>query len=170
MIAVLRPSDPAGAEVAWALMAAAAVYFAPTLLAVARHRGAAPLTFSVNLLLGWTGVGWLLAWFVAVADRRLRIYVTSPATMRASVPPVQPPSITLAPDGRHWWDGYVWRDGWQDVPRGALRSPDGAHWFTGAQWVTTIAAPLDLAQWASGEPTLQMQPEWWLRTFSGGDD
>jgi hypothetical protein len=166
MFAVPSPSDPAGAEVAWALIAAAAVYFAPTLLAVARHRGAAPLTFSVNLLLGWTGVGWLLAWFVAVADRRLRIYVTSPATMRAGVPPVQPPSITLAPDGRHWWDGYGWRDGCAVAPLGALWSPDGAQWFTGARWVSVdAAAPVPTA---SSDPSADGatdadEPEWWRR-------
>src|SRR5450631_1837794 len=122
MIAVLSPSNPAGKEVAWGLMAAAAMYFAPTLLAVARRRGAAQLTFSFNLLLGWTGVGWVLAWFLALADRRLHIHVTSPATMPAVVPPLRP-SITLAPDGRHWWDGYAWQDGWEVAPLGALWSP-----------------------------------------------
>jgi Superinfection immunity protein len=170
MIAVASPAAAAGGELVWGLTAAAAAYFAPTLLALARHRGAAPLTFSFNLLLGWTGVGWVLAWFLALADRRLHIYVTSPGTMLALVPAEQPPSITLAPDGRHWWDGYVWRDGWQIAPRGALWSPDSAHWFTGAQWVATIAAPVDLAPSAGGEPDLQIQPEWWRRTFSRGED
>jgi hypothetical protein len=157
-------------ELGWGLMTAAAAYFAPTLLAVARHRGAAPLTFSFNLLLGWTGVGWVLAWFLALADRRLHIYVTSPETLRAVVPPEQPPSITLAPDGRHWWDGYAWRDGWQVAPHGALRSPDGAQWFTGARWVATTAVPVDLAQSARCAPNLQIQPDWWRRSFSGGED
>src|SRR5450631_1142887 len=73
MIAAASLATGAGEELGWGLMTAAAAYFAPTLLAVARHRGAAPLTFSVNLLLGWTGVGWLVAWFVAVADRRVHI-------------------------------------------------------------------------------------------------
>jgi len=166
MIAVLSPSNPAGKEVAWGLMAAAAMYFAPTLLAVARRRGAAPLTFSFNLFLGWTGVGWVLAWLLALADRRLHIYVASPGTMRAVVPPEQPPSITLAPDGRHWWDGYAWRDGCVVAPLGALWSPDRAHWFTGARWVSV--GPAGRVLTASSEPfggggTVADEPEWWRR-------
>jgi hypothetical protein len=170
MFASDGPTVAPGRELALGLLAGGIVYFAPTLVAAARHRGAAPLTFSFNLLLGWTGVGWVLAWFLALADRRLHIYVTSPGPMPAVVPTEQPPSITLAPDGRHWWDGYVWRDGWQIAPRGALRSPDNAHWFTGAQWVATIAAPVDLPPSASGQPNLQIQPEWLRRIFSRGED
>jgi hypothetical protein len=170
MIAVPSPSDPAGAEVAWALMAAAAVYFAPTLLAVARHRGAAPLTFSFNLLLGWTGVGWVLAWFLALADRRLRINVVSPAPAPAVVWQVQPPGVSLAPDGRHWWDGCAWRDGWEVVPRGALWSPDGACWFTGVHWVPACAAhaePGGPPRSSGTEGQFPDEPEWWRRGGSG---
>jgi hypothetical protein len=98
-----------GAALAWGLMAAAVLYFAPTLLAVIRHRGAAPLTFSFNLLLGWTGVGWLLAWMLAFADRRWLVYLASPSPRGGESPLL---NVTLAPDGRHWWDGSAWRDGW----------------------------------------------------------
>jgi hypothetical protein len=140
MFATAGPTVAPGRELALGFLAAGILYFAPTLVAVARHRGAAPLTFSFNLILGWTGVGWVLAWFLALVDRRLHIYVTSPGTMRAVVPTEQPASIKLAPDGRHWWDGYAWRDGWAVAPRGTLWSPDGAQWFTGVRWVAVRAA------------------------------
>lgn len=152
-----------------ALLAGAMVYFAPTLLAVARHRGAAPLTFSLNLFLGWTGVGWVVAWFLAIADRRLRIWVTSvpPTPGLAPLSPVQPPSITVAPDGRHWWDGCTWRDGWQVAPLGALWSPDAAHWFTGTQWISsgaTVAPPAGSSEHPSTSPyCFPDEPEWWRR-------
>jgi hypothetical protein len=166
MIAVLSPSNPAGKEVAWGLMAAAAMYFAPTLLAVARRRGAAPLTFSFNLFLGWTGVGWVLAWFLALADRRVHICVTSPATIPFVAPPVQPPTIVLAPDHRHWWDGHAWQDGWEVAPPGALWSPDGEQWFTGVRWVPVgIAARVSTAtsQLSGDEVAVAVAPEWWRR-------
>jgi Superinfection immunity protein len=168
MFATDGPSVAPGREVALGLLAAGILYFAPTLVAVARHRGAAPLTFSFNLILGWTGVGWVLAWFLALADRRLHIHVMAPVmpptAMPAFTPPMQAPSVALAPDGRHWWDGYVWRDGWQVAPRGALRSRDGAHWFSGAYWVPQAAhvgADIDSGSLVQPPRTSPEQPWWW---------
>jgi hypothetical protein len=132
MFATDGPTVAPGRELALALLAGGILYFAPTLVAVARRRGAAPLTFSFNLLLGWTGVGWAVAWALALADRRLHIHVTSPTPIGAELLPLR---VTLAPDGRHWWDGNAWRDGWQVAPTGALRSPDATGWFTGFEWV-----------------------------------
>jgi len=166
MFATAGPTVASGRELASGLLAGGILYFAPTLVAIARHRGAAPLTFSFNLLLGWTGVGWVLAWFLALADRRLHIYVTSPGTTRAVVPPEQPPSITLAPDGRHWCDGYAWRDGCAVAPLGALWSPDGAQWFTGARWVSVGAArgvPPASSEPVGDGATVADEPEWWGR-------
>jgi len=43
------------------LIIALAIYFIPTVIAAARgHRNAAPIIM-INLLLGWTFVGWLVA-------------------------------------------------------------------------------------------------------------
>jgi hypothetical protein len=140
MFATAGPIVAPGRELALGLLAVGILYFAPTLVAVARHRGAAPLTFSFNLLLGWTGVGWVLAWFLALADRRVHICVTSRPTAPFVAPPAQPPTIILAPDHRHWWDGNAWQDGWDVAPLGALWSPDGAQWFTGVRWVSAATA------------------------------
>lgn len=137
MFATDGPSVAPGGELAWWLLAGGILYFAPTLAAVARHRGAAPLTFYLNLLLGWTIIGWLVAWVLAFRDRRLRLHVstsTTPWTATRAYPR-QAVLVLVAPDGRHWWDGHAWRDGWQVAPRRAIRSPDGAHWFSGTDWV-----------------------------------
>jgi Superinfection immunity protein len=162
MIAVAGLTTAAGTELGWGLIAATAVYFAPTVLALARHRGAAPLTFSLNLLLGWTGIGWFGAWLLALADRRLHVHVTSQTTVQHPQPPAF--AITFAPDGRHWWDGSGWRDGWRVAPSGALRSPDGSQWFTGSQWIPEAVA---LAALAGPPPTPAGasdpvdEPPWW---------
>lgn len=166
MVGVAGPRTATGAQLAWILIAATAVYFAPTVLAVARRRGAAPLTFSFNLLVGWTGVGWVLACFLALADRRLHIHVTSPQTMPLVAPPMQPPTIVLAPDHRHWWDGYGWQDGWEVAPLGALWSPDGAQWFTGVRWVPVGTAALDrttTSQLSGDGVAVAVDREWWRR-------
>ena len=41
------------------------LYFVPTVIAVGRRAPNAASVFSVNLLLGWTGVGWLVALFMS---------------------------------------------------------------------------------------------------------
>jgi Superinfection immunity protein len=156
MFAAAGPTVALGRVLAWGLLAGGILYFAPTLVAFARHRGAAPLTFYLNLLLGWTGVGWLIAWVVAFGDRRLRVHVSSARTVSAASgpDPWQTPLTTLAQDGRHWWDGYAWRDGWEVAPIGALRSPDGSHWFTGVGWVPGLergSAPGGLPGWPGND-------------------
>ena len=41
------------------------LYFVPTVIAVSRRAPNAVSVFGVNLLLGWTGIGWLVALFMS---------------------------------------------------------------------------------------------------------
>lgn len=167
MFATDGPTVAPGRELALGLLAGGILYFAPTLVAVARRRGAAPLTFSFNLLLGWTGMGWVVAWVLAYADRRLHIHVNSPTPIYLQLPLL---SVTLSPDGRHWWDGYVWRDGAQVAPSGALWSPDGASWLTGVRWVPAATADAEPSGPRLSSGTKEQfpdEPEWWRRGGSG---
>ena len=51
------------AKVAFLVVLILLVYFLPAIIAHARrHRQTAPITL-INLLLGWTGLGWVLAFF-----------------------------------------------------------------------------------------------------------
>jgi hypothetical protein len=43
-----------------------AVYFVPSLIAAARHTHNATGIFMLNLFLGWTGIGWLIALCLAI--------------------------------------------------------------------------------------------------------
>src|SRR5436190_15521998 len=47
-----------------------AVYFLPTIIAVARGHHNAFAIFLLNLLLGWTGLAWILALVWSVTNRR----------------------------------------------------------------------------------------------------
>jgi Superinfection immunity protein len=44
------------------------LYFVPTVIAVGRNAPNALSVFGVNLLLGWTGIGWLVALFMSVGS------------------------------------------------------------------------------------------------------
>lgn len=44
------------------------LYFVPTVIAVSRRAPSAVSVFGVNLLLGWTGIGWLVALFMSVGS------------------------------------------------------------------------------------------------------
>lgn len=46
----------------------ALLYLLPSFLAVARRRPRAGLIFALNLFLGWSIVGWIVAYRLAVAD------------------------------------------------------------------------------------------------------
>jgi hypothetical protein len=48
----------------------AAMFLLPTIIVAARHRVAPGPTVVVNLFLGWTGIGWLVALAMALGDRR----------------------------------------------------------------------------------------------------
>ena len=43
-----------------------AIYFLPSLIAAARHTHNATGIFLLNLFLGWTGIGWLIALCLAI--------------------------------------------------------------------------------------------------------
>jgi len=103
------------------------------------------------------------AWLLALADHRLHIYLQGPTARAAVMPtwPVQQPTVTMVPDGRHWWDGSEWKDGSRVAPRDALWAPGGTHWFSGSQWIpNTAASTADHVRDPGGPAD---EPEWWRR-------
>ena len=85
----------------------AAAFFSPTIVAVARGRGAGTPTFLMNLV-GWTGVGWLVAWLVAFRDYRRLVYLPPSYADRWARDQAPSPAAVSA-DGRYLWDGSAWR-------------------------------------------------------------
>src|ERR1035438_7011294 len=53
-------------EASMAGLIGVAIYFAPSLIAAARHTHNATGIFMLNLFLGWTGIGWVIALLVAL--------------------------------------------------------------------------------------------------------
>jgi hypothetical protein len=45
-----------------------AIYFAPSLIAAARRTHNAAGIFMLNLFLGWTGIGWIIALLLAICS------------------------------------------------------------------------------------------------------
>lgn len=44
------------------------LYFLPSLIAAARHTHNAVGIFFLNLFLGWTGIGWIIAFIIALCS------------------------------------------------------------------------------------------------------
>ena len=118
------------------LLIIALIYFLPTIVALVR-RGRDPGTAAViNLFLGWTFVGWVVA--LAIACRsRVEPIVIGPQTnvLAASVPIAPPKPDVLPPPGwyidprrpsiERYWDGSIWTPATRQVPKRALPSGPG---------------------------------------------
>jgi hypothetical protein len=92
------------------LVIALGLYFLPAIVAIRRHHQDG-MVFVLNLFLGWTLIGWVVAMAIAVGSE--------------SKPVIQPaPQVAapiMSPDGQSWWDGYKWQP--LATPRKALYKP-----------------------------------------------
>jgi hypothetical protein len=103
------------------------VYLSPTIVAVAiKSRNLLPVLL-IDVVLGWTVIGWIIAWVLCFVGGR-----QDPRP--GSWPTQQPGAYGLSPDGMFWWDGIAWRDTRVVAPPWAQRSPDGYWWWDGARW------------------------------------
>jgi hypothetical protein len=107
-----EPPDWAVSAAIWALVF---IYVVPSLVAISlRHRRKLAIIV-VNLLTGWTLIGWVAALVMALAWGR------------APLPSMQ--RVQVSPDGRWWWDGRAWQPMPSEPPGPVLiapaRDPDG---------------------------------------------
>lgn len=82
-------------------------YFLPTIIAASRKVVNSGSVLVINLLLGWTLVGWAVA--LAMAVRTQAVPYVAPAQPLAS--PGPPPGWYPDPHGsggQRWWSGYGW--------------------------------------------------------------
>jgi T4 superinfection immunity protein len=84
------------------------VYLTPAIVASKRHLRNSTTVWLLDVFLGWTVIGWIIALAMAVGGRR----GSGPA--RGVGPPAR-----VSPDRSLWWDGRRW----QPMPHAQLGSP-----------------------------------------------
>ena len=135
-IATLRQlGAPPAAYAASALVGVLAliVYLTPGIVARKRHARKSTTVWLLDVFLGWTVIGWIIALAMAVGGGR----GSGPARGLGS-----PAQVTS--DGSLWWDGRMW----QPMPHAQLGSPqvssDGRYvWDAQGQvWLPIHSGPM----------------------------
>jgi hypothetical protein len=104
------------AEVAGRLLIPLVIFLVPTIIALVRRVPDRWLAAAINVMLGLTFIGWLVALALSLEPKANRL------------------PVPLSGDRRWWWNGSRWVDSVAEPPPMAARSPDGAWWWNGAEW------------------------------------
>lgn len=127
-------ADAAAGALAIYVIVGIALYFLPTIVAMARHYRGTGSVVVINVFLGWTLIGWVVALAMAFGSNQRETQVVVYAQGNGYPAPAAAPVTHMSPDGRFWWDGIAWRDALASVPPTAPRSADGFYWWDGAAW------------------------------------
>ncbi|HRA75040.1 MAG TPA: superinfection immunity protein [Propionicimonas sp.] len=115
-----RQTSTAVLVVAWVLAVLGGLYLLPWAIAATRGKATQWGVFWLNLLLGWTGVGWIVALVMACTAHRPVVYqpvlqVMPVVQVMPVLPPAPAPSGPPAGwytdpvgDGNRYWDGTAW--------------------------------------------------------------
>jgi hypothetical protein len=101
-------SGPGAAGVAYGIfflfmvVVLAVIYFTPLIVAIKRKNQVAAVAV-LNVFLGWTLVGWVVAMVMAVSSSRATMVVVQ----NYGAPPA--PTGLISADGNWRWDGQAWR-------------------------------------------------------------
>jgi hypothetical protein len=97
------------------LVGGVALYFLPTLIAMGRGNLNKGAVFVIDLFLGWSVIGWVVALAMAASGQTKKQAEANRPIVH--VAPMTPP--TISPDGRYWWDGRQW----QALPTAPMSTP-----------------------------------------------
>jgi hypothetical protein len=80
-----------------------ALYFLPTIVAALGHKRKTGAIFVLNLLLGWTLLGWVGSLVWAIADERSETLADLPPRLQASQQPGPPAQVTASSATGQTW-------------------------------------------------------------------
>jgi Superinfection immunity protein/Protein of unknown function (DUF2510) len=91
----------------------AAIYFLPSIVAVARHAPDLGAVIVINLFLGWSLIGWVVAFALALRAHPRMVVFQAPFYSGPYFPPPTSPAagwyLDPAGSGRlRYWDGQGW--------------------------------------------------------------
>lgn len=85
------------------------LYFVPSIVAGSRHTINTGAVVVINLFLGWTFIGWVIALAMAAGGMTRE---------QLGVGPARPAAPQFSPDGQWWWNGREWVPVRQSLPPG----------------------------------------------------
>jgi hypothetical protein len=86
------------------------MYFLPIFVAYGRGKVNGGGVVIVNVFLGWTVLGWIVALAMAASGttKKQQAQAAAPA-QPAQIQAATHPQVQLSPDGKFWWDGQQWQ-------------------------------------------------------------
>jgi hypothetical protein len=105
---VLASGSSAGAGV-FLVLIGLFFYFIPTVVAAARHVPNVGSVAVINIFLGWTFIGWIVALAMAARSGAQPTFVTfqGPQAFQPGPPPGWYPDA-FGGSGQRYWDGHSW--------------------------------------------------------------
>lgn len=102
-----QTGNPAVTIIAWAVAVLTLGYMLPWAVAATRHKSNHGAIAVLNLLLGWTFIGWIVALVMACGAHQ---QAAAPIIMGG--PSAPPPGWYPSNDGSElrWWDGQAWTE------------------------------------------------------------
>jgi len=95
--------------IAWVLAVFTSLYLLPWAIAATRGKSDQAIILLINVLLGWTVIGWIAALIMSVLSHRQIGVVAGvvPVAVTAGLPPAGPYPNPSGP-GQRYWDGASW--------------------------------------------------------------
>ena len=101
-----RPQDGAVVAIAWVCAALTALYMLPWAIAATRGKSNQAMIGVLNLLLGWTFVGWVITLVMSCTAHQVVGLAVAGQQPTAPVPAGWYASPSA--EGQEYWDGAVW--------------------------------------------------------------